>query len=69
MQSLTVCHEGNNKGWYKSKNNHKELKKSRSTTNVSLVLLMNRMGMHFVHHHVGKHLSQPTKTFINKNSR
>ena len=51
---LTVSHIRDDKRWYKSKNDGKKLKESRSATNVSLVLLPDRMRMHFVHHHVEK---------------
>lgn len=43
---------GNNQGWYKSQNYDKELEKSRSATNVSLVFLSYIMRMNYVHHHV-----------------
>ena len=50
--ALTVCHIGNDKRRYESQKNDKELKKSRSATNVSLVLLLDRVRMHYIHHHV-----------------
>ena len=57
---------GNYKRRYKSQDYDKELKKSRSATNMSLVLLPYSVGMDYVHHHVEKYSCQATKFYKQK---